>query len=157
MIMRKVKAVIIAYVKIFMYKYVPDWRKSFYVHFNRMIMSINGVKYGKNTQIFNSIYLRIINGGKLTIGDNFIFRSGGGNNPISRNIRGSIFIDRNGEIKIGDNTGISSACIRANRRIEIGDNVMIGGDCIIMDTDAHSLDWRIRAGLSKDKLGGGNK
>jgi len=93
-------------------------------------------------------------GAQMTIGDNFTFSSGDGINPLCRNIRGKIFIGPNATIEIGDNSGISSACLWAKEKITIGNNVKIGGDCVLMDTDAHSLDWMIRAGLKKDKWGG---
>jgi acetyltransferase-like isoleucine patch superfamily enzyme len=48
------------------------------------------------------------------------------------------------EIEIGNDTGISSACLWAKQRIIIGNRVNIGGDSILMDTDAHNLDYRIR-------------
>ena len=39
---------------------------------------------------------------------------------------------------------MSSPCLWAKERITIGNYVNIGGDCIIMDSDAHNLDWRVR-------------
>ena len=42
---------------------------------------------------------------------------------------------------------MSSPCLWAKERITIGNYVNIGGDCIIMDSDAHNLDWRIRDSL----------
>ena len=37
-------------------------------------------------------------------------------------------------ITIGDNSGISSACLWASTSITIGNYVKIGGDCVIMDS-----------------------
>lgn len=93
-------------------------------------------------------------GAKMSIGDNFTFSSGDGINPLCRNIRGKIFIGENASITIGNNSGISSACLWAKEHISIGNNVKIGGDCVLMDTDAHSLDWMVRAGLKKNEWGG---
>lgn len=50
-------------------------------------------------------------------------------------------------ILIGDHVGMSSPCLWAKERISIGNFVNIGGDCILMDSDAHNLDWRIRDSL----------
>lgn len=100
--------------------------------------------------MYDSIFLLLAKGATVKIGDNFVFTSGNGINPISRNIRGKIYVEENGYLEIGNNTGISSACIRVNEKIIIGDNVRIGGDCVLMDTDSHSLDWRVRAGLVID-------
>lgn len=124
-----------------------------FIYLNKLKFSINNVSYGKNLQIYNRIYLRILRGGKIIIGDNFKFTSGGGINPICRNIRGEIFVWNNATIQIGNDTGISSACLRCKEKISIGNNVKIGGDCLIMDTDAHSLDFRIRNGSKCDENG----
>lgn len=119
-------------------------RKIFYLRYNRMMFSISGVKYGKNLCVFNKFYLHLAQNAKASIGDNFVFTSGDGFNPLSRNIRGMIFIDRGGELTIGNDTGISSSSIRIKEKVVIGNCVKIGADCIIIDTDSHSLDWRIR-------------
>ena len=47
-------------------------------------------------------------------------------------------------IKIGNHVGMLSTCLWAKREIIIDDHVNIGGDCIIMDSDAHNLDWHVR-------------
>lgn len=120
-----------------------------------MVFRLNGVAFGRNMRIFNRLYLLMLENSRLRIGDNFTFSSGGGINPLCRNMRGKIYIDRNAEILIGDNTGISSSCLWAKEKIVIGSGVNIGGDCIIMDTDAHNLDWRVRAGIEPDRIGGG--
>lgn len=82
---------------------------------------------------------------KIIIGNNFLFTSGEAYNPLCRNIRGCIYAGEGARIQIGNNVGISSACIWANNNITIGDYVLIGGDCIIMDTDAHNLDYKVRS------------
>ena len=45
------------------------------------------------------------------------------------------------KIIIGDRVGISSACLWSKERITIGNDVNIGGDCLIMDNDAHPVDY----------------
>ena len=47
--------------------------------------------------------------------------------------------------------GISSGCIWAHQSIVIGNNVNIGGDCILMDSDAHSLNFLYRRDGQKDQ------
>lgn len=56
----------------------------------------------------------------------------------------NVFTSNNGEILIGNNVGISSACLWAQTKISIGNNVNIGADCLIIDTDAHPHDYLIR-------------
>lgn len=125
----------------------------FYKYFNRFLFWINGVKFGKNMQVFNHVYLFKHPGSEIIIGDNLLFTSGGAFNPLCRNIRGCIYAPAGSVIQIGNNVGISSACIRAKERIVIGNRVNIGGDCILMDTDAHNLDYRIRNSGKKDERG----
>lgn len=119
-----------------------------------MIFRLFGVKFGKNLRVFDRFYLTMCPGASMTIGDNFTFSSGDGINPLCRNMRGKIFIDKDAEITIGDNSGISSACLWAKKSIHIGNRVNIGGNCILMDTDAHNLNWQVRAGMKRDIRGG---
>lgn len=128
-------------------------RTKLYIGINRILFRLFGAKTGKNLRVFDRFYLTMHPGASLTIGDNFTFSSGDGINPLCRNIRGEIYIEENATITIGNNTGISSACLWAKRQIFIGNNVKIGGDCIIIDTDAHNLDYRIRNGYITDKYG----
>lgn len=129
--------------------------KSFYIKWNRILLYLAGVEYGKNLQIFNNIYIYVHERAKVKIGNNFVFSSGMCHNPISRNIKGSIHVPENGVLVIGNNVGISSACIRVKEKIVIGNNVLIGSDSIVLDTDAHNLDYRIR--MSKEKINGVSK
>lgn len=122
------------------------------IRYNRFLFSLAGINYGNNLQIINKIYLRKERNSKITIGSNFLFTSGDSINPLSRNIRGCIYVKQNAEIVIGNNVGISSACLWANSSIKIGNNVKIGGDCIIIDTDAHSLDHINRRYFQSDNL-----
>lgn len=55
-----------------------------------------------------------------------------------------VYAGEGAKIKIGNDVGISSACIRAKQYIKIGNNVNIGGDCILLDTDAHNMNYKIR-------------
>ena len=120
-------------------------RFHFYKNWNFLIFKINGVKFGRNLKVFNRLYMFKHPEAIITIGDNFLFTNGESFNPLCRNIRGSIYLPENkSELIIGDNVGISSACIWAKESITIKDNVKIGGDCILLDTDAHNLDYLIR-------------
>ena len=49
-----------------------------------------------------------------------MFISGDGFNPLCRNLRGCIYAGEGAKIKIGNDVGISSACIRAKQYIKIG-------------------------------------
>lgn len=116
-------------------------RMFIYKPYNKMKFKLLGVKYGHNLNVFNKIYLNIGTNSKVKIGKNFIFTSGECFNPLCRNINGCIVTNPNATITIGDNVGMSSPCIWAHSNITIGNHVKIGGDCIIMDSDAHSLNY----------------
>ena len=59
-------------------------------------------------------------------------------------------IDVGGILTIGDNSGISSSVIICKDRISIGKSVNIGAGCLILDTNMHSTDWKIRANRKHD-------
>lgn len=128
-------------------------RYLFYSKWNKILFNFVGIKYGRNLKVYNKIYLSIGDNSNITIGDNFTFRSGESFNPLSRNIRGCIKTFRNATLNIGNNVGISSACIWAKENITIGNNVLIGGDCILLDTDSHNIDYKIRKEQNKIQNG----
>ncbi len=113
---------------------------------------------GGGIHAYNKIYLSINPKAKLVIGEEFTLTSGSNFNPLCRNKYACIVAEREDAIiKIGSHVGMSSPCLWAKNKIIIGDYVNIGGDCIIMDSDAHSLDWHFRDsgiildnGLSED-------
>ncbi len=115
------------------------YKRRFYIHYNRFLFKKKKIVFGENMQVYNRVYVR--GNGSITIGNDFLFTSGDSINPICRNIRGCLYTSRNGRIIIGDHVGISSACIWAKEEIRIGNYVNIGGDCLIMDTDAHPIDY----------------
>lgn len=122
----------------------PWCRRYVYIAINKFVFYVNGVRFGKKMRVYDRTYLSISQGGCMVIGDAFKLTSGDGINPLCRNLRAKIFVEKGAVIKIGNNTGLSSPCLWAKKSITIGNNVKVGGDCIIMDSDAHNLDWRIR-------------
>lgn len=88
--------------------------------------------------------LRIVNLGKLIIGENFKANSGRIYNPIGGDTYLSLFVNKGAVLIIGKEVGISNSSILCSNMIKIGDNVIIGGSCRIWDTDFHSLDPLIR-------------
>jgi acetyltransferase-like isoleucine patch superfamily enzyme len=115
--------------------------RQYYILLNKLKFYFYGVKSGKNILIFNKLYLKKGKYALFEIGNNFIFSSGDGYNPLSRNINGAIEIEENGKLIFGDDVGISSSCLWVFESIEIGSRTKIGADCIIMDSDAHSLNY----------------
>lgn len=91
------------------------------------------------SNVFNRIYLR--GAGTIVIGDRFTFTSGDSINPISRNMRGSFNTVKKGKIIIGNDVGISSATLWAQKLIVLGNHVNIGANCLLIDNDAHPLNY----------------
>ena len=129
----------------------PKLIQIFYIQFNRFYFWANGYRFGNNMRVYNKVY--ILGLGHGLIGDDFVFTSGDCINPICRNIRGAFYtMTPTARIEIGDRVGISSTCIWAKERITIGDDVNIGGDCLILDNDAHPLDYFKRRSKFKEKV-----
>ena len=118
--------------------------RGLYVKWNAFKLKMTGAKIGKNCSIYNKLYYFLHPKGTIMIGDNFAFSSGSNFNQLSRNIRGSIYVASDASLSIGNNVGISSSCIWATKSITIGNHVNIGADTLILDTDAHHLDWKER-------------
>lgn len=118
-------------------------RIKFYPRINRWLFNAKGVEYGKNLQVYSR--LSVIGGGKIKIGDNFVFTSGDAINPISSNVQGAIFTDNpSAKITIGNNVGMSSTRMWIHDSLTIGDNVKIGGGVLLIDTDCHPMDYKVR-------------
>ncbi len=117
------------------------------------IFLLNNIKYGKNFRVFNHLYLKIHVGALVQIGNNCTIMSGAGLNPLSRNIKTCIYVGKKATLKLGNDVGISSSTLWVKESVSIGNSVAIGADCIIMDTDAHNLDWKIRCSEETNEYG----
>ena len=116
----------------------------FYKWYNKTYFKFKGIRFGQGLTVYNKIYVTGPRG-HITIGKNLHFTSGAGVNPICSNVCGCIHTaNAAATIVIGDNVGISSACIWAQERISIGNHVNIGGKCLIIDTDVHQIDFMAR-------------
>ena len=126
---------------------------SLYIGWNKIYFFLNNIKYGKNFRVFNHLYLKIHVGALVQIGNNCTIMSGAGLNPISRNIKTCIYVGKKATLKLGNDVGISSSTLWVKESVSIGNSVAIGADCIIMDTDAHNLDWKIRCSEETNEYG----
>lgn len=92
------------------------------------------------------------NGLMFDVYGNFIF----GNNLIINTIGVDIFTNshivvcQNAILSIGNNSGITSTTIYCAEKIEIGNYVNIGAGCLVMDTNFHSTNWKIRMDRKMD-------
>lgn len=114
-------------------------RMVYYIHWNRIKFRLARIHFGTSMQVSNKVYINIHPTATVSIGSNLTFTSGACFNPLCRNLRGSIYAAENARITIGNDVGISSACLWSQSAISIGNHVKIGGDSILLDTDAHSL------------------
>lgn len=120
----------------------------YYRAWKKVKFRLLGISLGHNSNICCDVYVSKNCHSSISIGDDFTLSSGSSMNPISRNIKAAMVSEKpDSEIIIGNHVGVSSSCIWAKKRVIIGDYVKIGGDSIIMDSDAHNLDWKIRAGF----------
>ncbi len=117
-----------------MYKYLSDILNHF---FNKLFLKIFGVTYGANLEINGRIFIR--NKGKISLGNDVKINSGMNFNPIGCETTTRLIAYQGGEIKIGDNVGISNSIFISRSQIQIEDNVLIGNGCKFWDTDFHSL------------------
>lgn len=95
-------------------------------------------------------YVMIARGGKCSIGKNFCMNNGIKGNPIGSYRKCTIFVDKNANLVIGNNVGISQTALICHKLIIIGNYVKIGGGVSIFDTDFHSIDPTSRK--SKDDI-----
>tara|TARA_B100001059_G_scaffold235062_1_gene279520 strand:+ start:184 stop:807 length:624 start_codon:yes stop_codon:yes gene_type:complete len=130
---------------------------AFYWRFNKIKFTSKNIQFGKNFIVKGPIYLNINSNSQVKIGDNCTIKSGQNHNPISRNIKTSITLEERAMLEIGDNVGLSSVCIWVHDSVRIGNNVNIGADTVIMDSDAHSLDYIDRQNINTDLLNKKNK
>jgi acetyltransferase-like isoleucine patch superfamily enzyme len=126
------------------YEIIQKIVNKYFLIYNVFKFKLFQIQIGSGMNVKRSIFINSGRNSKIKIGDNFTFYSGGNLNPLCRNIIGCLCVNDNAVITIGDNVGISSACIWCHKSISIGNNVTIGGDVIIIDSDCHSLDYRHR-------------
>lgn len=118
----------------------------------RMMYKVNKVSYGKNLKLIGWPFIFRYPKAKITIGDNCTINSNFFSNFIGLYQR-TIFVARDqGEIKIGNNVGISGTTIYVRDGVEIGDHTLIGANTKIFDNDFHPLDVEARINNDFSKL-----
>lgn len=117
---------------------------------NLFRLYLYGVEHGTHCVIHGKLYINLFKTAKVVIGDNLYISSGCGINALCANKRGMIYATEGASIVIGNNVGMSSPVLWAHSQITIGNFVKIGGNCILIDTDAHNMDYIIRRGQYTD-------
>lgn len=132
-------------------------RKFLYIVRTRFEKLLTVLSFKGNDVSFSSFrtngipYIMVARGGRFSLGKNFAMNNGIKGNPIGCYERCTFFVDRDSEIIIGDNVGISQAALISHCSIQIGNNVKIGGGTSVYTTDFHSLDPISRASSEDQK------
>ena len=109
----------------------------------RIKMVLWGVTYGKNSWFYGNTLFQRVPGSHISIGKNCEFRSSQDSNQIGVYTPCSIStLQKNAQIIIGDNCGMTGCVIGCSKSISIGNNVRIGANVLITDTDWHTSDKR---------------
>lgn len=117
-------------------------RTIFYPRFNRLLFRLKGVTFGRDMIILGKI--GVVGNGEIRIGEYFHMTSGNHVNPISGNDEASWLVEQSAKLTIGNNVGMSSTRVWTHDAVTIGNNVQIGANVLIIDTDTHQLDYRLR-------------
>lgn len=107
--------------------------------FNRAFFRARGIRFGHSMTIMGR--LKVVNKGNISIGDKFMFVSGEAISPISSNLQGAIYTEKGATITIGNHVGMTSTRMWIAKGLTVGDNVKIGANVLLMDTDAHQIDY----------------
>lgn len=112
-----------------------------------------GTKFAdvKSVSMNGKSLIFISSSANVQIGKGFIINSGG-EYCIDNQSFSTINVANDAILRIGDYSGISNTVIQCMDRIEIGNHVNIGAGCIIMDSDFHSIDYRLRKDRDEDAL-----
>ena len=107
-----------------------------------LFMKVNGVKTKGIVFTSGFPYLFRGNGSEISFGKKVRMLNLSWMNSIGLNHRCIITTDKNAELKIGDNVGMSGTSIWCFKYIKIDKNVRIGANSLITDGDAHLDDPR---------------
>lgn len=125
-------------------------QNSIYEFYNKQYMIHKNSSIGKDVRFIGKHVLYVHSSATIQIGDGFISRSGYKNHLKGAELS-TITVTGGGNLKIGNNTGISCSSITCTHRIEIGSNTNIGAGCLIIDSNFHSSSWMDRFDRIKDK------
>ena len=109
---------------------------------NGIVLRANIKSYPVGIKINGRVYIK--NKGVVRIGNNCVINSGKRYNIIGGDTRCNFIVEKNSELIIGSNVGISNSTFVCKNQITIEDNVLIGGGCKIYDWDFHSTSYAER-------------
>lgn len=115
----------------------------FYAIHNCLELKIKKVYINSGLKINGKIFIHGKKKGIL-IGKNVTINSSENSNPTSGFNHTHLSVGPKGKLIIGNNVGISQACISSYEEVIIEDNVFIGSGVKIWDTDFHPISFRER-------------
>jgi acetyltransferase-like isoleucine patch superfamily enzyme len=115
-----------------------------------ILMKLNGVVIDTGFKSKGIPCVDVSLGGSFIIGKNFKINNGKRYNIIGRQQKCFFIVGKKGQLKIGNNVGISSTAIVCDKSVDIGDFVKIGGNVVIYDTDFHALNPNLRREWGSD-------
>lgn len=118
----------------------------------KILMKSANIEYGRGLLLKGIPVIFNRRGAKLSIGNNVVIKSSFLSNLVGLYSRTIIITrNKNAEIVIGNNVGISGSTIYARKKITIGENTCIGGNVKILDNDFHPLEIEARNKLILSK------
>jgi acetyltransferase-like isoleucine patch superfamily enzyme len=112
--------------------------------------------YNKDIRFYRKPRLHISDGCKVVIGHRFICRTGK-STLLDNGAYSSIYLFPHASLTIGDDSGMTNTIIVSKASVTIGHHVNIGNGTVILDSNLHSVDWRIRGERSMDTTHSSNK
>lgn len=105
------------------------------------LISRQGVTLGPDVKCLGKPIISVASGSTLVLGARVVLCSAMRGNTLEARgpvVLRTLFSDS--VLKIGDDTGLTSATVSCAKSVEIGDRVLIGGGVIITDSDHHFVE-----------------
>lgn len=119
-----------------------------YTFIFKIILCTKSISFGKHLFLMNAMpKFRFEKGAIIQIGNNFTINSK--SLETAWFLKSCIVVKKNAKLLIGNNVGINGTLLYCTNYIEIGDYSIIGGGSKIIDTNFHSVDWRVRRDKSR--------
>lgn len=110
---------------------------------NRFRLRVSGVKVGHGVFVPGMPYIAI-GGGKIELGDGCHISDAKGLAGGKESVRTSFYTEPGATISIGANVKMIGTKMWIAKGLNIGDNVVLESGVLIIDTDCHPLDYRMR-------------
>ena len=102
-------------------------------------LRLHGASVGRGLRVHGPLRIRCHPTGEIRIGEGCRIQSGFAGNPVGGGSRMSLWVGKEGRLRLGDRVGLSNSTIVCMRSVVIEDDVYLGGGSRIYDTDFHSV------------------